>query len=279
MTTRPDPNQNPETRAGDVSAACDFARGNLEALALGALDSFDRDVVEHHVRWCLECRAEADILQRVADSLPLGLPDGNQPDEKVWTGIRAAITGSDRPIAPVTTLKARAQGDPSTTLISRSAPHWAYVLVAPLAIALLVMSVWANSLKQDLDASGERTNITNSMNRALFGRSGVQLTTMDQTCPNCTGSGQLGYSETDRMGIVIGWNFDPTQQHDVWQVNRAGDRKRICQLHIDEQGGVMQVIQLPEAPSEYSDVIVTDADGQLIYVSHLLSPSTSGAAT
>ena len=263
---------------GERAADCAFTHENLGAYALGAVDSFDRGLIDQHLRRCEACREDADALERTASAIPLSLRQEAAPDPAVWKAISEAIrSGNNLP-------KRVVLGDSpaiasSSTSVSHRAPHWAYVLLAPTAIALLVVSVWANSLKQDLDATHQSANLTQSMNQALFGRQGVQLTTMDQSCPECNGSGQLGYSATDRMGVVIGWNFNPDQQHDVWQVNPTGDRKRVCQLHIDEKGGVMQVIQLPESPTEYSEVIVTDANGQLIYVSHLLSPTTSGGAT
>jgi hypothetical protein len=71
------------------------------------------------------------------------------------------------------------------------------------------------------------------------------------------------------MGMLVGWNFDPSQQHDVWGVNSQGEKKKVCQLHIDDTGAVMQMFSFPAETASFTDVYITDENGTLTYVSHL----------
>ena len=51
------------------SGECAFAREHLEGFALDALDSFERGIVEHHLRWCPACRSEAARYERAVSLL------------------------------------------------------------------------------------------------------------------------------------------------------------------------------------------------------------------
>jgi len=242
----------------------------LEANALGALDSFERGVVEHHLRWCADCRREAGALDQVASLLPLALTQTDEPAAATRAAIFDRIARDEteqRPIAdPVPT--ALEPASPAT-----SGPAWvryaSAALIAPLALALLVVGVWANSMRLDLaeqDAIGEGQD---AISQALPSGAEVQLYSVEQTCPSCEGNGQLGVSTSNDMGMMVGWNFDPSQQHDVWQVNSDGEKKKVCQLQVDDTGAVMQMFNFPESPSVYTEVYITDQNGVLIYISHL----------
>jgi hypothetical protein len=254
---------------------CASIRPLLEGFALDALDSLERSMVEHHLRWCEACRAEAAACERVASLLPLTTTIDEVPGPGVKLALLDRIATGDleprianSPAVGVTAPANVAPGPPPA-----SNPRWVtYIssaLIAPLVLALLVMGVWANSMRTDLNARNDVAGTEIALNQALPTGDQVQLYSVEKSCPTCNGSGQLGVSASNEMGMVVGWNFDPGEQHDVWQVNRSGERAKVCQLHVGSTGAVMQMFSLPESPSEFPEVYITNERGELTYISHL----------
>jgi hypothetical protein len=121
-------------------------------------------------------------------------------------------------------------------------------------------------MRNDLDeASTSEVPIAGT---TLQGRE-IQTYAVERSCANCTGSGQFGLSEADSMGMVVAWDFDPGQEHEVWGITRSGERKKVCELYVDPAGSVMQTFNLPEKPSGLTEIYITDAGGNLIYVVHI----------
>jgi hypothetical protein len=260
---------NPKTTDG-----CLFARDNLAALALGALDGADRAEVEHHLRWCERCRSEADDYDQVANLLPLALAPVAEPSPALRSALFERIARDDeaQPAVQTATSLPPSPG-PATATAAASAPQgwWRYVpaaAVAPLAIALLVVSTWANSLRNDLD--NQPPTIVPAADMTLSGGE-MQMYAVERTCDTCAGTAQLGLSEVDGMGMMVAWNFDPSQEHQVWGVTESGEMKKVCELYVNPAGSVMQTFSLPEPPSGLTDIAITDPDGNLIYVAHLVT--------
>jgi hypothetical protein len=249
----------------------------LGAFALGALDSFERGIVEYHLRWCEQCREEAASLEQVANLIPLSLPDEYVPSPATKTALFDRIARADSESRPLTMPTATA---PEPTGPVATTPAWvkyaSTALIAPLALALLVMGVWANSMRMDLAERDTVAASQETISQSLPSGDQVQLYSVEKTCPTCQGNGQLGVSESNGMGMVVGWDFDPSQQHDVWQVNNLGQKAKVCQLHVDDTGAVMQMFNFPESPSVYSEVYITDEHGSLTYVSHLSQAESPG---
>ena len=257
----------------------------LEAWALGALDSFDRGMVEHHLRWCDDCRLEAAAWSALVRHLGLATPLTHKPHPAVKQRLLSSIGESgrkqplplpDQAVPSVPSVRTSTSFPANSSRLQRYA---AASLILPLALAVLVLGVWSNSLKHTLDQQEDDLSAQVAFNQALLNGQQVQLYTVQQTCPTCRGNGQLGISNSDDMGMFLGWDFDPEQQHDVWQVNGQGVRTRVCQLHVDREGGVMQMFHLPEAPGEFADVYITDADGVLIYQSRIGGTNDEAAPT
>ena len=253
---------------------CEFVLDNLEGFALDALDGYERGMIEHHLRWCRACRAEVAATERIVELLPFAVSPTIEAHSETRSALLARITQAQPEPASMgeTTYSPHEVPPTPATGTEIRAPWWKYAstaLIAPLALALLVMGVWANSLQSDL--SDRQQELANQvlLNDALSNGGQVQLYSVQQTCPTCLGSGRLGVSESNDMGMLVGWNFNPGQQHDVWGVSSDGEKQRVCQLHIESSGSVMQMFSFPEAPSRFTDVYITDENGTLIYVSHL----------
>lgn len=273
------PNEQPDQHPTPHSAECSFVMDNIEGFALDALDRFERGMVEHHLRWCDPCQAEAAGYERVVAHLPYAVPAGPAPNP----GIKAALferIGADGQVA---------QRAPSRQTMPKRVPEvpkrrapasgWlqraSTALIAPLALALLVLGVWANSLQSDFDEQGADLESQVELNQALANGGQVALYSVEKeaSCPTCRGSGQLGMSESNDMGMVLGWNFDPNKRHDVWAVSRDGNKMKMCELVIDPTGSVMQMFTFPDAPSDLMEVYITDEHGEMTYVSHLANPA------
>ncbi|MEJ7900335.1 MAG: hypothetical protein WKF63_00700 [Thermomicrobiales bacterium] len=156
----------------------------------------------------------------------------------------------------------------------RTSGWWQYAnaaLIAPLALSLVVMGVWANSMRTDLDQQSNDLEAQTALNQALASGGQVALYSVEKeaSCSTCHGSGQLGMSESNDMGMVLGWNFDPGKRHDVWGVSRDGDTMKMCELQVDPTGSVMQMFTFPDSPSDFMEVYITDEHGDMTYVSHL----------
>jgi hypothetical protein len=249
---------------------CAFVREHLPALALGALDTVDREEVEHHLRWCDGCRLEATSYESVANLLPLGLPGVAGLDPAIKSSLLDRIARDDDAPRPTMAVPDASGPEPPAAPAPQRHLSWTRfvpaALVAPLAVALLVVGAWANSLRNDLDNAAPETTVAAAV--TLQGRE-VQTYAVERSCDTCIGSGQFGLSEADSMGMVVGWDFDPAQEHEVWGITHTGERKKVCELYVDPAGSVMQTFNLPEKPSGLTEIYITDAAGNLIYVVHI----------
>jgi anti-sigma factor RsiW len=121
---------------------CDDVRGDLELLAIGALDPADRAVLEAHLRTCPECRAavasteaavSALLLLAPAEDLPPGFADRVVAGMTEGSGATEA-SGVPEPIgAPEPTGRAARVG-PS---------RWTAVAVACVVVLLVVAAATA----------------------------------------------------------------------------------------------------------------------------------------
>ncbi len=272
MNSRPDDHTTEDVTPH--TAECDFVLENLEGFALDALDRFERGIVEHHLRWCQPCRSEAVQSERVAELLPFAVPavpgPGPEIRARLFERIRAHRAGVDQ--IPSSRASEHDQDMPAGWRPAGGWRHYAAAaLIAPLALSLVVVAVWANSMRTDLDEQANDLASQTILNQALANGGQVALYSVERekSCPTCNGSGQLGMSSSNDMGMVLGWNFDPSKRHDVWGVSRDGQTMKMCELEVDPTGAVMQMFTFPDAPSAFTEVYITDEHGSMTYVSHL----------
>jgi len=257
--------------------ACTFTRENIEGFALDALDRFERGMVEHHLRWCEPCQAEATAFEHVVNHLPYAVPMAPAPGPEVKASLFDRIQTGEVPGVAASRPSAREAraGDVSAPVTRRGETSWwrnaSAALIAPLTLALLVMVVWANSLRNDLDERNTEVASQDQLDEALASGGQVALYSVEKeaSCPTCRGSGQLGMSQSNDMGMVLGWNFDPNKRHDVWGVSEDGHRTKMCELQVDPSGAVMQMFTFPDGPESFTEVYITDEHGALTYVSYL----------
>lgn len=255
---------------------------NIEGYVLDALDRFERGVVEHHLRWCPSCQTLAAGYERVVKLLPFAVPLDAPPDLAIKTQLFARIAANDAG-DPAPAVRRADTSPPLQADRHQPANGWlqhvAAALIAPLALSLLVMGVWANSMRTDLDEQSIDRESQAELNAALASGGQVALYSVEKesSCPGCHGAGQLGMSESNDMGMVLGWNFDPDKRHDVWGISGDGAKMKVCELQVDQTGAVMQMFTFPGPQSSFTEVYITDEYGAMTYVSHLTQADESPA--
>ncbi|MDQ3541993.1 MAG: hypothetical protein M3440_15040 [Chloroflexota bacterium] len=271
-----------------ISGECAFTDEHAAGFALGALDRFERGLVEQHLRWCDRCRDIIQAAENVTALLPFLSPPVAPPSDSVRAALMERITGdvagpivevppvSSRPV-PFLSVPAPAAEDEAKSTPRRWTRVLPAALVAPLAIALIVVSVWANSLQNTIDE--QESNLANQqpLNGAIASGNGVQMYSMVPHCTECTGSSRLGVDMDDSVGMLVAWNLDPKMKHSVWCVDGKGDRKWISALDVDSNGGAMQTFAFPGNASSYAEVYIARDDGSIAYMTNIATPPSGGA--
>jgi hypothetical protein len=73
--------------------------------------------------------------------------------------------------------------------------------------------------------------------------------------------GHIGADPEQKDGMVIAWNLDPAEKHEVWCVNRDGVKTMVGELEVAQSGSVMQTVSFPEAVGAYDQIYVARNDG------------------
>jgi len=252
----------------DPAGECSFCRDHLGAYSLQALDRVDQGLVEQHLRWCADCRNELVRHEAITTGLSLQGVDVGVPAPSTWMAISARLTEDDETTVP----SRRASTSAGQASAAGRGARWLPIsVIAPLVLAVILLSAWSWSLQRDLAVSEDELSNHTLLNSTLATSQQVQLYSMEQSCPTCDGVGQVGVSESNDMGMVVGWDFDPQVTHDVWGVDHAGERSRVCSLIIAQDGAVMQMFSFPDAPSNFTDLLITDQSGKLVYQSHIMA--------
>jgi hypothetical protein len=269
----------------------------VEAHALGALDRTDAGIVEQHLRWCAPCRDQAESIRRVVDLLPLALPVDEAPSADVKRALFGRVAVDDRelpyepPLDRRPDTEARQRLDNArpererAAIGSRTPGPWSRIvapaLIAPLALALIVVGAWANSMRLDLADQQDSTLANGSgLNRLAASGDAVQFYSMEPQCDDCPGRGRLGVNPSDNMGVVVAWGLNPDEDHEVWCVDTEGDKAMVSTLDVNTEGGAMQAFAFPsEDVSQFKEVYVTQKDGEAMYMVHLEPGAGTPAAS
>lgn len=233
---------------------------------LQALDRVDHGIVGQHLRWCDDCRAEAMATERVAEALPFTERESESVSASTWSSILSRLESPEVEVPTAAT--------PPDKATSRSARRsWQSIIypsvIAPLVIALVVMGAWVNSLTNQAD-DRDRELANNAVISNSIGAVGqVQLYSVQPNCPHCDAIAQVGVSPSNNMGMLVGTDFDPAETHDVWGLDLQGGKQKFCSLVVESNGEVLQMFLFPSSPAGFTELYITDANGDLAYVSHL----------
>lgn len=272
-------------------AECDAILEQAEAFVLGALDRFDAGFVEQHLRWCPRCRDEVEAITRVVNLLPLAVPVVDAPSSAVKSRLLARVANDNRTDpyeperlqrpdelyasgTPSATPRPTTSGEDSGTAAMPDRSWLRFVptaIIAPLAIVLIVVGAWANSMRIDLEDQQQELGTANQeeLNRIVANGGDVRLYSMQPLCTDCTGRGRLGVDVADSVGVVVAWGLNPEQEHEVWCVNKKGDKQMVSRLDVDADGGAMQAFSFPDTMTDYSGVYIAQTDGEATYMTNL----------
>lgn len=252
---------------------CAHVQDLLEAEALDILEPAEHARVQRHLQICGHCRRELADLHGVVDLLPLlsepATPSPNvkarlfeQIAEESETGPRIVSFGNpwvnDARPAPAT--------DAPATGGTYGWRNWMLsALVAPLAIALIILGAWSSALRNDLE-SARSDDERDTVAEVASGTSstGMRLYSMEPSCPTCDdtpASGHLGGNPDDNVGILVAWNLNPDEKHEVWCEDRDGKLIRVSDLEVEQTGQVAQTVSFPDAIGGYTTIYVTRNDG------------------
>lgn len=254
---------------------CAFVQDNLEAEALDILEPAAHARVQRHLQFCGPCRRALADLRSVVDLLPLlSEPATPSPMAKARLFQQIADESQARPrlVATTNPWEPKPADDPPPANPPASGsngnPGWQRwmmpAMVAPLAVAIIVLAAWANALQNDLDATrgGERDAVAEIA--ADRSANQMRLYSLEPSCPDCDetpASGHLGGNPDDNVGILVAWNLDPNDRHEVWCEDRDGKIIRVSDLQVEQSGQVFQTLNFPDAIGGYTTIYVTRDDG------------------
>lgn len=177
-------------------AECQLCLDNAEAYALHALAADERMTMDQHLQWCGACRRAITEVRRVTNVLPfLAVPA--VPSASAKAGLFARIAEDDvaeTAAAPAAIVSAnpREAGPgmlrtPAKNPSSGASPwqRWiAPAIIAPLAICLVLLAGWTNSLRNEVDTLQARQQ--SPVTIAQVGSTGFRYATL---CPETAMSG------------------------------------------------------------------------------------------
>jgi hypothetical protein len=268
---------------------CAFVDEHAEGYALGALDRFERGLVEQHLRRCPRCRETVQAAEKVTAYLPFLSPPVAPPSDTARAAlmerIAADISGPIIEVPPVSSRSSIAAapvdaGHVPNTARRRRAQGWAQgwsqmlpvALIAPLTIALILALAWANSLRNTIEEQEIDLASQQQLNRAIANSGEVQLYSMEPRCDGCTGGSRLGIDKEDSIGMVVAWDLDPKQKLSVWCVNSKGDKEWVSSLEVGPDGGAMKTFDFPSDASEYTEVYIASDNGSIAYMTNIATP-------
>lgn len=255
-----------------VDPGCEHCAEYAEAYVLGIADDIDAERIEQHLVYCGRCRREIAQQKHVVGYLPYATPLA-EPGADVRDTLLSRIAAEPEigttptladPWRPNALLNPSAdtEAEPRTSRFSGSMPSWVLPsLFAPLALTLIILGAWANSLHGDLRTLRSPSS---PAEETVSSVGDVQLYSMEPNCTECEhrdASGQLGGNPDETTGVVIAWNLNPDEQHQVWCVDENGEKILVSDLEVAQSGDVFQTVNFPAALGGYQHVYVARSDG------------------
>lgn len=238
---------------------CAAIRDELEAWALAALEPSEHTSVDQHLSACSGCRAEADRWLQVTAALPLSLTPV-APSEATKTRLMQRIASDQMQAVtpPLPPVGAEDRTGTGTTAAPYSPPvrfSWSQIIVAPLILALIVMTVWSFNLQDQVDSlEGDSAQVTAADDPML--PAGVQTFGMRSECQQCASDGRILANPQTDNALFVAWNLDPGMVHQVWCVDGQGGKQMVASLNVSPSGDVVQPLLFDEPISGYSQIYV-----------------------
>ncbi|HEU5432626.1 MAG TPA: zf-HC2 domain-containing protein [Thermomicrobiales bacterium] len=270
---------------GTVASDLDVGPGGhvddlIPGYALGALDQFERDAVDRHLRFCERCAALLAADMRTVGLIPFTMPRATPaPDVKValFSRIehaqRAAAeanlpTHAGRAVPPTLTIPAsRPLADPAPPAggqpvrpARRADSRFSWVASAlslPLLMALVASGVWAMQLRNQV---GQQSAMVGQLQAQLanFGAGATSYSlSPGATAPQAEGEIIVGADQKSGM-VRIDLNSKqtgPASSYEMWVV-QDGKLVPATEVKVDDHGVGQAPFQLDQPFSNYESVHV-----------------------
>ena len=296
---------------GGQSPECVFAQENSEGFVLVALDRAEQERIAAHLRQCDSCRAALADARRIVDLLPFASDLDAVPPARVRSALLDRVRyEQERPVAagaapvpdtgstvafttrtpapsmaPVNVLPSPPDPLDPPTPVRNDPSFWtkwaAPAFIAPLVIALILVSAWGIG-QHNRAAEMERQLAMPAIaaNGTTNGGSAMRLYTTRPACADCAGSGQLGADPSKNKAVLLAWDLNPAEKHEVWCVHDDGESNLVATLQVNANGQVMQNLEFSQPISGYREIRIVrhkDSLPELIIAVSREPESTEGS--
>lgn len=241
---------------------CGQVLDELEGWALGALDPDEAEAVERHLAACEPCRHEASALGGVARLLPFSLPPVS-PSRAARHALMSRIADEQMAVSEaqsqLSLRPGRNPAPPAHPVEPTRRYHWSQLLVTPLAIALLVMTLWSLQLREQVDDKGDDGDAAT----VSMLPDGFQTFTMQSKCEKCKATGKLLADPEQASALMVAWDLDPAQIHQVWCQSEGSQPVLVASLDVSDTGEVVQPLVFDQPISGYSRIFVVTHNGEI----------------
>lgn len=243
---------------------CGRVRDELEAWALGALEPDEADAVERHVATCESCRREATAMSGVASLLPFSL-EPVSPSSAAKHALMSRIADEQMAVAAAQSQISLRPAGPSMPLVPAEPSrryHWSQLLVTPLAIALVVMTLWSLQLRDKVDEQGTGGTLDTPQTVSMLPE-GFQTFNMQSKCEKCKSTSKLLADPEQANALMVAWDLDPGQIHQVWCQSEGSQPVLVASLDVSDTGEVVQPLVFDQPISGYSRIFVVNHNGEI----------------
>jgi hypothetical protein len=268
----------------DAGDDCAFVRENAAAFALQSLTDTETARIVQHLLDHPACQRHIDDALAVVQVLPYSMPLLAAPDVAVKFRLfdRIAADAQAPALQPVPARFEQSQrilhglnpaaipGPPIESPAPFRQPAWTQqlstILIAPLCVALLVMSLWAYNLNDELDAMQDELDgqqgqtVSNSM----------ELYSMTSSCKDCSTGGQIGTMPDQKSAVLLAWDLNPDEKHEIWCEESNGKKWMVSQLDVNADGAAMQTIKFPKPIDGYKRIFVSGVNDAITDAPELL---------
>lgn len=250
---------------------CNFVRDNAEAFALQALSDEETARIVAHLAFHPACQHFVDDAQAVVNLLPYSMPLLDAPGLAVKLQLFDRIAAESLSTALPSSRYERSgeiidalnQAPRPAAHVSSPPPqrHWTQhlstILVAPLAIALMVVSLWAYNLNDELNSVEENDGLDG---QGQLLSNNMSLYSMESPCEECSARGQIGAMPDQTSAMLLAWGLDPDEEHEIWCEESNGQKWMVSPLEVDAEGAAMQSIKFPKPIEGYKRIFVSGSN-------------------
>jgi hypothetical protein len=229
---------------------CQIAQELIPASMLDALEVDDELSLLAHLRECAVCRAEAEALRPVANSLGLGAADAGRPAPQVKLNVMSRISAVPKPqTAPL--IQHRWVFRPIAALVPA-----AIALILIFGLGAAVVSLQAQVTQQQ--ARLDRVTQQQVALRQFILKQEMQPVALKMDGPAASADAVL-YASTDNVAMAVTGlpSLEGDSVYQCWWVDtKTGEVTPGTTFKVDANGAGVWVWKMPEG-GEYGKMLVT----------------------